>query len=83
MDDPVHWDGYVYSFLFYSRTYMTLGLGLVKDIEDALDELRDATVNRDITRADKIKKILLEFLEPEGYTLVEDPKLIYRLKTKG
>ena len=62
---------------------MTLGLGLVKDIEDALDELRDATVNRDITRADKIKKILLEFLEPEGYTLVEDPKLIYRLKTKG
>ncbi len=53
---------------------------LVKEIEDALDELRDATVNRDITRADKIKRVLLDFLEPEGYTLIEDPKKIYVLK---
>ena len=60
--------------------FMAILGSLVKEIEDALDELRDATVNQDITRADKIKKVLLDFLEPEGYTLVEDPKKIYVLK---
>lgn len=59
---------------------MDFSLQVAKDIEEALDNLRDATVNRDITRADKIKKLLLDFLEPEGYTLVEDPKKIYVLK---
>lgn len=46
-------------------------------INDALDTLRHATVNRDITRADKLKAALLKYLEPAGYTLVEDSKLIY------
>jgi len=62
---------------------MTLSLDILREVEDTLDHLRDATVNRDITRADKIKRVLTEFLEPEGYELVEDQKLIYRLKTKG
>ncbi len=62
---------------------MNLTTKVVKDVEEALDNLRDATVNRDIPRADKLKKVLLEFLELEGYTLVEDPKLVYRLKTKA
>lgn len=53
---------------------------IAEDIREALDTLRDATVNRDITRADRIKAVLLEFLEPIGYTLVEDPKKIYVLK---
>ncbi len=62
---------------------MTLSPALLNQVNDALDEFRDATVNRDISRADKIKRVLLEFLEPEGYTLVEDPKFILVVKAKG
>lgn len=56
---------------------------VAEDIREALDTLRDATVNRDITRADRIKAVLLDFLEPLGYTVVEDPKKIYVLAKIG
>lgn len=56
---------------------------IAEDIREALDTLRDATVNRDITRADRIKAVLLDFLEPLGYTVVEDPKKIYVLAKIG
>lgn len=56
---------------------------IVADIQEALDSLRDATVNRDITRADRLKAALLEFLEPIGYTLREHPKKIYVVAKVG
>jgi hypothetical protein len=63
---------------------MALGPLIMRDIEMYLDDLRDATVNRDFSRADKIFRTLVEFLRPEGYVLLPDKKLIYRLeKMKG
>ena len=59
---------------------MAITLKTMREVEEALDQLRDAAVNRDISRADKIKKVLIDFLKPEGYTLVDDPKEIYVLK---
>ena len=83
MDDSIHIYVYLSFVFFHSKSFMTLSLDTLREVEDALNEFRDATVNRDIARADKIKIILTEFLEPEGYTLVEDPKLILIVKAKG
>jgi len=55
----------------------------LREIEDALDQLRDALVNRDIGRADMIKAGILHFIELEGYTLIEDKKKIYVMVAKG
>ena len=53
---------------------------LYRELEEALDTLRDATVNRDYTRAEKLKAVILDFLEPAGFTLVDDPKKVYVIK---
>jgi len=59
---------------------MDISKKVVRDIQESLDELRDATVNRDYRKADKLKKMLLTFLKPLGYTLVDDKKEIYVLQ---
>lgn len=59
--------------------FMAIDKKLSVEIEEALDALRDATVNRDISRADRLKKVLTNFLNPLGYTVIEDKKLIYTI----
>lgn len=59
---------------------MAVGPALLRDIEEALDELRHETVNKNFKRAAKVKSVLLDFLPSLGYTIVEDIEKVYVLK---
>lgn len=74
------WDAIYPEILKKHKVMEDLPRDIAEDIREALDTLRDATINRDITRADRLKAVLLEFLEPVGYTLREHPKKIYVLE---
>jgi len=62
---------------------MDLSKKVAKEIEEALDELRDATVRKQTIRAKQVRTMLEKFLTPLGYTIEKHPEKVYVLKKKG